>query len=54
MILVCVILWLEVPPPSSMRAAVDHLSLNDPSLTTIYVPFSLFVALCLSIVWEAW
>ena len=40
--------------PSMMRAAVHHLFLKDSSLTTIDVPAWIELAMCISVILEAW
>ena len=53
-VLVYVVLGWDLLPLLMMRADVPHMFLKDLSLTTISVPASINLVMCLFIVSEAW
>ena len=47
-VLLADILWSDYLWPSVMSTYVSHLSLNQPSLTVIFMPYRIYIAVCLS------
>ena len=48
------ILCCDVLPYSMIKAAVTHMSLNEPSLTTMAVPYCFNLAICIFLGKDTW